>query len=380
MPDSSRLSRPSERRPARAIPALVAAILFVVLTVGCQPGLRSLEPGQSPPGPAVGLGHALDLARGALTYAAAFVGDDRLLTIELELDFFLVLRKLGPRGATELWRARLGRAEYDVEDLAIDSAGTAAWVASRDGTIRAISLGTGRIERTWRIGSSATAVAISPDDRYLAIGAADGIVCLRRVADGALLQCMIAHQGQVSGLAFDPAGARLASSSWDGRVFLWRVPSLAFAARRAIPGSANAIAFSPDGRHLAIAASTRPPIRTPAEARREADGALSPREPGNAVYLWAPGADPRALRGHRGPVTQVAWTPDGARILSASWDRAVRMWEARPGLPAVEIARFDDFSSLSRALAVAPGGRLVAAGAFTQTLEGRSLALLHLLY
>src|SRR5262249_46279343 len=39
------------------------------------------------------------------------------------------------------------------------------------------------------------------------------------------------------------------------------------------------------------------------------------------------------LRGHEGYVYPVAYTSDGRRIASGSWDGAVRLWDAATGLP-----------------------------------------------
>jgi WD40 repeat protein len=74
-----------------------------------------------------------------------------------------------------------------------------------------------------------------------------------------------------------------------------------------------AVAFSPDGATLATAA-------------------------GPTVRLWdaATGGERLTLRGHRrdaGSVTALAFTPDGAALLSGSIDRSVRLWDVAVGRP-----------------------------------------------
>ena len=43
------------------------------------------------------------------------------------------------------------------------------------------------------------------------------------------------------------------------------------------------------------------------------------------------------LYGHTGPVTSAAFSPDGTRILTGSWDRTARVWDARTGTTLFEL-------------------------------------------
>jgi WD40 repeat protein len=50
------------------------------------------------------------------------------------------------------------------------------------------------------------------------------------------------------------------------------------------------------------------------------------------IRLWSPeGAARAVLRGHQRTVWDLAFTPDGVRLLSSSFDRDVRVWDARDG-------------------------------------------------
>ncbi len=298
------------------------------------------------------------LSRGALSYAVAFSGEE-IVSVELRTEFELFVRDAN--GRTRL-RLTLGPHQYDVGDLAVHD-GT-AYLASMDGTVRAIDLARGRERARWHLGDGATAVAVSPDGAYLVAGGAHGVVCLRRLPGGELLQCLLAHRGRISGLAVDPAGRRLATSSWDGRAAVWSLPALAAVAEIDTGGSANAIAFAPDGARLAIAASGEPP-----HPRRT-------RDPRARILLWRPvrgGAAPRLLAGHTAAVLAVAWA--GQRVLSAAADRTVRLWDSGR---ARELARVSRFAHVVRKLAVSGDRRRVAVAAWAPRADAPATVLLTL--
>jgi WD40 repeat protein len=78
-------------------------------------------------------------------------------------------------------------------------------------------------------------------------------------------------------------------------------------------------------------------------------------------YLWRLcHSDLRTLRGHKQPVTCVAFHPDGQRLASASLDKTIRIWETATGR---EILCFQAHAQGVNCVAFSPDGRRVATAA-----------------
>ncbi|MET8988560.1 hypothetical protein ABZW49_24185 [Nonomuraea wenchangensis] len=387
-----------QRRRALAGRAVIAALSVLVLAVATGAVLQWRAAGQAARHERQAAAQR-DAALSRQVAASAAALPDAALAAQLALAAYRLSPTPEARGAL------LGALSRPIPSRLIGHAAPVERVVYRpDGQVLATVSGD-RTARLWNVadplrpksagvvtGHSAglTAAAFSPEGKVLATASADGTARLWDAADPARpkpLATLKGHVGPVLSVTAAPKGGLLATAGADRTVRLWDVAAPAAPKAVAVlrqPSEPADVAFSPDGRMVAVTSATGVTlldVLTPATPATLAafvspDGgavrsvAFSPDGRSlatggatGALHLWniAAATLTGTAAGTGVAVEDVAFGPDGDVLAAASADGAVRLWDiSTPGEPQ-QTAVLTPTVSTAAGVAFSPDGRTLAA-------------------
>jgi len=162
-------------------------------------------------------------------------------------------------------------------------------------------------------GNFASVVGISPEGRFIVVSDTEGLSVRLLEGNGKVLfDCRKKPDPFVRTVALSPDGERVAFYDAGG-LTLWNWMTGVITEVGSVPKYPlweGAVAFSPDGKRIAIATVSLP------------DGGIIV-----SVLDAASGRELFALRAHSRPIRCLAFSPDGKRLASGSDDRAVAVWD-----------------------------------------------------
>ncbi len=171
--------------------------------------------------------------------------------------------------------------------------------------------------------ASILGVAFSPDRRRLATAAIDGAVNVYSLGPSEEVVTLVDHRQEILSLGVSADGKRLATSTADGVVTVWDGDTGAELLALNDPGGGwiwdVSLSSTCDAAAEANAARCRPRMATAGS-----DGTTR-------VWDAATGEELLDLKGHRGAVRGVAYSPDNTRLATTGDDGTARLWDAETG-------------------------------------------------
>jgi WD40 repeat protein len=167
----------------------------------------------------------------------------------------------------------------------------------------------------------------SPDGRYVA--ATDGDIVLWDALTGREERQLTVPQGvQVRSAVFSPDGRLIAAETTTGEINVWEVAS----GQKRLTINAPAHPGPTKPRAAIAVISNAGGMASPVTLAFSPNGRLLAQTDNRKARLWDvyTGQEVGGFEGHRGPLTGMAFSPDGRRLATVSGDTTGLLWDAEP--------------------------------------------------
>jgi WD40 repeat protein len=191
-------------------------------------------------------------------------------------------------------------------------------------------------------------VAFAPDGSRLVIASTDGTVTLRDTFSNQVVRTFVGHAAGVNGVAFSPTGSRILTGDSDGVAILWSASTGGELMRFNHSRGVTSVAFSPTDSARVLTGSVDQTARLWSTTNGQLVRAFGP------VFI-----NGELAAGHSNSISSVAFSPDGAEILTGSDDSTAKLWDVTTGS---ELRTFRGHSDRVASVAFAPDGKRIITG------------------
>ena len=194
------------------------------------------------------------------------------------------------------------------------------------------------------------ASALSPDGKFLAVGGyqvsteKENYVIIIDIEKGEQVATAIGHTDVINSLSFSGSGQFLASGSADGTVRIWKMenfPTLITTTTLEVGTPISNLCFNRMTQELAVASESKDILIY----------ALSGLRKGEKQFT------PKMLHKHKGILNELTYSPDGAFLVSSSFDNELILWNAEGAV----VKDIDKLKHPITALAFSFDGKILAA-------------------
>mgnify|MGYP001264933902 CR=1 FL=1 len=259
------------------------------------------------------------------------------------------------------------------------------WLAlgSFNGNIKLLDIETGVLEKNlndYGCGFGVTSVIFSPYGSRLVSGCRNGTIKLWDTENGSLRKTLEEHANRVTSIAISPDWSVMASGSWDNHTMLWDIERNVLLKTLELTGYVLGVAFSPDGRWLALSTSEAIiQLRDAKSGEVLQTRALNPSRLNHvsfspdvrwlasslgdkAIQLWdvQSGNLLNTLEGYTEDVTSITFSPNGQQLAVGYQDGIIQLWDIENS---VMLKTLEGHTSPVLSIAFSPDGRKLASGA-----------------